>query len=168
MDWNLVRILLKKERLGRTLYRYVDWNSCKSVRFLLCPVVPYIGTWIETTMICKYPWIRFVVPYIGTWIETPDGGYGFYDAQGRTLYRYVDWNQPESKIKKYSLSRTLYRYVDWNLCVLCGRTIWIVVPYIGTWIETPIRSIVPKRAVVVPYIGTWIETIIQHWQRSRI
>ena len=36
-----------------------------------------------------------------------------------------------------------------------------VVPYIGTWIETPL--LVPPKIdwTVVPYIGTWIETWYQ-------
>ena len=36
-------------------------------------VVPYIGTWIETS---KRPSMisLYVVPYIGTWIETPQQG----------------------------------------------------------------------------------------------
>ena len=34
----------------------------------------------------------------------------------------------------------------------------IVVPYIGTWIETEICYITYSRFLVVPYIGTWIET----------
>ena len=35
----------------------------------------------------------------------------------------------------------------------------LVVPYIGTWIETIGANKRQKRAIVVPYIGTWIETI---------
>ena len=34
----------------------------------------------------------------------------------------------------------------------------LVVPYIGTWIETIGAGRRQKRAIVVPYIGTWIET----------
>ena len=34
----------------------------------------------------------------------------------------------------------------------------VVVPYIGTWIETPQQGIAPLVGLVVPYIGTWIET----------
>ena len=34
----------------------------------------------------------------------------------------------------------------------------IVVPYIGTWIETLNNSRVFIQLPVVPYIGTWIET----------
>ena len=34
----------------------------------------------------------------------------------------------------------------------------VVVPYIGTWIETIGANKRQKRAIVVPYIGTWIET----------
>ena len=35
-----------------------------------------------------------------------------------------------------------------------------VVPYIGTWIETPNPLNRLIETSVVPYIGTWIETII--------
>ena len=34
----------------------------------------------------------------------------------------------------------------------------VVVPYIGTWIETFGRMQVASLLLVVPYIGTWIET----------
>ena len=35
----------------------------------------------------------------------------------------------------------------------------MVVPYIGTWIETPRFVRLPLTIDVVPYIGTWIETV---------
>ena len=38
----------------------------------LLGVVPYIGTWIETLLWSSTPVKTFVVPYIGTWIETQD------------------------------------------------------------------------------------------------
>ena len=34
----------------------------------------------------------------------------------------------------------------------------LVVPYIGTWIETEQRELPYMTEGVVPYIGTWIET----------
>ena len=34
----------------------------------------------------------------------------------------------------------------------------VVVPYIGTWIETGLIRITGCKHLVVPYIGTWIET----------
>ena len=34
----------------------------------------------------------------------------------------------------------------------------VVVPYIGTWIETSTNSETLSADEVVPYIGTWIET----------
>ena len=37
--------------------------------------------------------------------------------------------------------------MDWNRNLRLKQVDMFVVPYIGTWIETPIRSIVPKRAV---------------------
>ena len=53
-------------------------------------VVPYIGTWIETTNLLCIIVNRRVVPYIGTWIETISEIEGGEKALGRTLYRYVD------------------------------------------------------------------------------
>ena len=37
-----------------------------------------------------------------------------------------------------------------------------VVPYIGTWIETPEVLLEYQKHFVVPYIGTWIETKAGH------
>ena len=37
---------------------------------IICKVVPYIGTWIETKARILKARKREVVPYIGTWIET--------------------------------------------------------------------------------------------------
>ena len=34
----------------------------------------------------------------------------------------------------------------------------MVVPYIGTWIETDRKAAIGTDLQVVPYIGTWIET----------
>ena len=34
----------------------------------------------------------------------------------------------------------------------------LVVPYIGTWIETNLKKQGYTVTIVVPYIGTWIET----------
>ena len=41
---------------------------------------------------------------------------------------------------------------------LINRFRLIVVPYIGTWIETETWSRTANLDSVVPYIGTWIET----------
>ena len=41
-----------------------------------------------------------------------------------------------------------------------------VVPYIGTWIETPLQAYSEGKSLVVPYIGTWIETSVAKTQRS--
>ena len=45
-------------------------TSMRNVPFVTCPVVPYIGTWIETGIGAKKRQEAAVVPYIGTWIET--------------------------------------------------------------------------------------------------
>ena len=52
-------------------------------------VVPYIGTWIETTIMPQQIYDAVVVPYIGTWIETERRRNEDF-AYCRTLYRYVD------------------------------------------------------------------------------
>ena len=38
------------------------------------------------------------------------------------------------------------------------KTLLLVVPYIGTWIETLLSVQQWRASDVVPYIGTWIET----------
>ena len=38
------------------------------------------------------------------------------------------------------------------------RNLRAVVPYIGTWIETDRLKVIRNLRAVVPYIGTWIET----------
>ena len=43
---------------------------------LMSEVVPYIGTWIETSSTDLYDEGDGVVPYIGTWIETALEGTG--------------------------------------------------------------------------------------------
>ena len=60
-------------------------------RFWRLPVVPYIGTWIETKRGTTTREIGNVVPYIGTWIETfVPRRLPYMTAKSRTLYRYVD------------------------------------------------------------------------------
>ena len=53
-------------------------------------VVPYIGTWIETSGTTTTPASPTVVPYIGTWIETVNEAGHTVTTVSRTLYRYVD------------------------------------------------------------------------------
>ena len=91
VDWNLSTPRLAKKLWSRTLYRYVDWNISADNTEEYQPVVPYIGTWIETSRVKGWCW-----------------------SQCRTLYRYVDWNTLEIKTAIIKYSRTLYRYVDWN------------------------------------------------------
>ena len=43
----------------------------------------------------------------------------------------------------------------------------LVVPYIGTWIETEMPYEIKALHNVVPYIGTWIETV-NAFQQLRI
>ena len=43
---------------------------------------------------------------------------------------------------------------------IINRLSFIVVPYIGTWIETAFNKQYGKEEGVVPYIGTWIETVL--------
>ena len=53
-------------------------------------VVPYIGTWIETYWHLNRIFEDKVVPYIGTWIETSGISSMIAAPTCRTLYRYVD------------------------------------------------------------------------------
>ncbi len=44
----------------------------------------------------------------------------------------------------------------------------LVVPYIGTWIETLISIAKGNVEKVVPYIGTWIETRRKKMNKGRL
>ena len=48
------------------------------------------------------------------------------------------------------------------------RHILAVVPYIGTWIETPLTDCQNCFGTVVPYIGTWIETQRRKFNRREL
>ena len=99
---------------GRTLYRYVDWNSDRDSGKQYQLVVPYIGTWIETSIFTAGKEESHVVPYIGTWIETIRPSVKRYEQEVvpyigtwiETVWKNIYWMQHNS--------RTLYRYVDWN------------------------------------------------------
>ena len=122
--------------LCRTLYRYVDWNFEFTPFRGYGSVVPYIGTWIETTVwvigltimsrrtLYRYvdwnlyctsiaiKWI-IVVPYIGTWIETRSKRLLLSIA---VVVPYIGtWIETDGNLKDgLTVCRTLYRYVDWN------------------------------------------------------
>ena len=75
-------------------------------------VVPYIGTWIETIVNMSVALILSVVPYIGTWIETRTQS-DFYKVQMSYLIQVRGLKQigtAQMIMKEHG--RTLYRYVD--------------------------------------------------------
>ena len=68
---------------------WIETSHSNSKRLVLS-VVPYIGTWIETFTGYAEDDYPMVVPYIGTWIETNIMCKSEIFAKSRTLYRYVD------------------------------------------------------------------------------
>ena len=74
-------------------------------------VVPYIGTWIETSLREFSHRRHLVVPYIGTWIETTKGGTALF---GTIVVPYIGtWIETLEALPVVDrVSRTLYRYVD--------------------------------------------------------
>ena len=48
----------------------------------------------------------------------------------------MDWNYNLRRYFPLQTRRTLYRYVDWNCFIRLPGFEIMVVPYIGTWIET--------------------------------
>ena len=163
-------------------------RQCLSLWFLLPPVVPYIGTWIETLIgFGKRPG-HFVVPYIGTWIETniwkkaklEDIVVPYIGTWIETRkYRYGSIAVLSYLIQVRGLKPTLVR-----ASVIMQKSYLIqvrglkpvlpcnelsrlgVVPYIGTWIETAVLFYARLSVCVVPYIGTWIETLLQELKRE--
>ena len=136
VDWNTTDLGRITPVFSRTLYRYVDWNNTIRMSFVT-PLSRTLYRYVDwNTDVDTIKIQGLVVPYIGTWIETDKTGIKHKKPFRRTLYRYVDWNRIVCKCNKKRCGRTLYRYVDWNYC---GRRRWswkMVVPYIGTWIET--------------------------------
>ena len=145
VDWNNMRLNKRFFPNSRTLYRYVDWN----INLVIRPRLLYSRTlyrYVDWNKSCFFIWhTGDVVPYIGTWIETIGAGRRQKRAIGRTLYRYVDWNNTIRMSFVTPLSRTLYRYVDWNTDVDTIKIQGLVVPYIGTWIETDKTGIKHKK-----------------------
>ena len=78
-----------------------------------------------------------VVPYIGTWIETTVWVIGLTIMSRRTLYRYVDWNLycTSIAIKWIIVVPYIGTWIETRSKRLL-LSIAVVVPYIGTWIET--------------------------------
>ena len=75
-------------------------------------VVPYIGTWIETTARVICIWMPRVVPYIGTWIETPKKwSIGLSDIVVPYIGTWIETTVCVIGLTMIS-RRTLYRYVD--------------------------------------------------------
>ena len=101
-------------------------------------VVPYRGTWVETTTASNRLRFFIVVPYRGTWVETTVCIVG------------VDCPSSSYLIEVRGLKHT-------------GRTDSIkhslVVPYRGTWVETENQNQEQNQEGVVPYRGTWVETL---------
>ena len=135
----LVLLVLKLVLVVPYIGTWIE-TTMKKKHLIRKSVVPYIGTWIETRLFADHLRITLVVPYIGTWIETLIILNSFPAHSCRTLYRYVDWNSWTAETSTSIKSRTLYRYVDWNLAAAIALYMLIVVPYIGTWIETAVKS----------------------------
>ena len=70
-----------------------------------------------------------------------------HHRHSRIFYRCVDWNIAMLPSLSSNRSRIFYRCVDWNHDLINKLLFNTVASFTDAWIETPIRSIVPKRAV---------------------
>ena len=77
-------------------------------------VAPYVGAWIETTVLLSPTSVPLVAPYVGAWIETRLEGAGNYEYKSHPM-----WVR--------GLKHVLNNDVGW---------IHKVAPYVGAWIET--------------------------------
>ena len=104
--------------------------------------------------------MKAVVPYAGTWIETiltplisVSGTVSFPTRErGLKLYRIDNQRMPCRSFP--TRERGLKLTYPPHRIILNG-----VVPYAGTWIETPGLINIQLPCLVVPYAGTWIETL---------
>ena len=101
-----------------------------------------------------------VVPYVGTWIEISIMRIFSALVLSRSLRGNVDRNDPIALLLGVSLCRSLRGNVDRNPISRCAIIPAQVVPYVGTWIEIKRSLYVPISSLrVVPYVGTWIEIL---------
>ncbi len=42
----------------------------------------------------------------------------------------------------------------------------VVAPYVGAWVETPVRANPVTPGLVAPYVGAWVETINRGTRRT--
>ena len=68
------------------------------------------------------------------------------------------------RVGTVKLCRIFYRCVDWNLCVLFGRTTWIVASFTDAWIETFWAAIARFWRLVASFTDAWIETYVQRYK----
>ncbi len=120
----------------RSLYGFVDWNFSRLSFWVVVRVEAYTASWIEIHIL-KPPknigyveaytasWIEMisvnehfletrVEAYTASWIEILAESYKTLNAQGRSLYGFVDWNLPLWIRIFLPLCRSLYGFVDWN------------------------------------------------------
>ena len=86
----------------------------RTEKFLVHRVAPYVGAWIETTVLLSPTSVPLVAPYVGAWIETRLEGAGNYEYKSHPM-----WVR--------GLKHVLNNDVGW---------IHKVAPYVGAWIET--------------------------------
>ena len=137
---------------------WIETLSRKSSSFF-SNVVPYAGTWIETTEANLYNKQEIVVPYAGTWIET-----GKYYEESFELKSFPtrerglkhlplclksspgeSFPTRERGLKLQATSAAIAAMLSFptrerglkHKTSLKGVDDYLVVPYAGTWIETP-------------------------------
>ena len=117
------------------------WERGLKHLFLLsgfhCPsVVPLVGTWIETAI--SFTMASFVWSF-PLW----ERGLKLVDSIVRP-YSYQSFPLWERGLKLLSINNSF--------------SVLVVVPLVGTWIETLLYAILSILFSVVPLVGTWIET----------
>ena len=66
----LISVNEKAKWLCHTLRGCVDWNLQKTEPLYVIPVTPFVGVWIETSVVTLSTFAGIVTPFVGVWIET--------------------------------------------------------------------------------------------------
>ena len=168
-----------ERKQGRSLHGSVDWNMYRWTTNLSSSVAPFMGAWIEMS----------ILRFFGDRIKcrslhgSVDWNSDYFGIPYRTVQSLPSWERGlksmDGQTEICPKSRSLHGSVDWNfLYDFLGVMIWSlpswerglkcfyymktkewpeVAPFMGAWIEIWVGMKTVNRITVAPFMGAWIE-----------
>ena len=116
-------------------------------------VTPFVGVWIETSILPYLTTYRTVTPFVGVWIETLGL---IMVVGGAKVTPFVGvWIETLNATLPLAAAacHTLRGCVDWNHRASLQKDFREVTPFVGVWIETEPR---PQAAAVEVSHPSWV------------